>query len=84
MGRQSEFLFSNKEEIVELFNGQTDDVGNKWFIGKPVSVFYSFKQVGIWQTGEADAAEAAGQRPGDIKIADVNGRDAERKFDETA
>ncbi|SDG30613.1 TonB-linked outer membrane protein, SusC/RagA family [Dyadobacter soli] len=70
-------FFSNKEEIVELFNGQIDDVGNKWFIGKPVSSFYSFKQAGIWQTGEADAAKAAGQRPGDIKISDVNGRDLE-------
>lgn len=68
-------LFSNKEEIVELFNGQTDDVGNRWFIGNPVSAFYSFKQLGVWQASEADAAKAAGQRPGDIKIADVNGRD---------
>ncbi|GAB3250952.1 TonB-dependent receptor [Larkinella harenae] len=70
-------VFSNKEEIVELFNGRDDDVGNQWFIGQPISVFYSYRQVGIWQTGEAAEAAAVGQRPGDIKIADVNGRDAE-------
>ncbi|GAB3929034.1 TonB-dependent receptor [Larkinella terrae] len=69
-------LFSNKEEIVDLFNGK-DDVGNQWFIGQPISVFYNFKQLGIWQTNEAAQAESqAKQRPGDIKIADVNGRDA--------
>ncbi|MFC5411930.1 SusC/RagA family TonB-linked outer membrane protein [Larkinella bovis] len=70
-------VFSNKEEIVELFNGRDDDVGNSWFIGQPINVFYSFQQAGIWQTNEADQAKATGQRPGDIKIADVNGRDAE-------
>ena len=69
-------VFSNKEKIVELFNGSDDDVGNKWFIGQPINVFYSFKQTGIWQSSEATQATEAGQRPGDIKIGDVNGRDA--------
>lgn len=68
-------IFSNKEKIVDLFNGK-DDVGNQWFIGQPISVFYNFKQEGIWQTSEADEANKAKQKPGDIKIADVNGRDA--------
>lgn len=69
-------IFSNKEKIVELFNGK-DDVGNQWFIGQPVSVFYNFKQEGIWQTSEADEAAKVKQKPGDVKIADVNGRDAQ-------
>ncbi len=68
-------VFSNKEEIVELFDGQSDDVGNEWFIGEPINVFYSFKHAGIWQTDEAVQAEEVNQAPGDIKIADVNGRD---------
>jgi TonB-linked SusC/RagA family outer membrane protein len=68
-------IFSNREEIVELFDGQNDDVGNQWFIGQPINVFYSHKHVGIWQTGEADEARLYGQAPGDIRIADVNGRD---------
>ncbi|MEK6479714.1 TonB-dependent receptor [Catalinimonas sp. 4WD22] len=67
--------FSNNEEIVELFEGQSDDVGNRWFIGEPINVFYSFKQNGIWQSDEATEAEEQGQFPGDIRIADVNGRD---------
>jgi TonB-linked SusC/RagA family outer membrane protein len=70
-------IFSNKEEIVELFDGQSDDVGNQWFIGQPINVFYSFRQNGIWQSEEVDEAKKYGQAPGDIRIADVNGRDAE-------
>ena len=69
-------LFSNKEKIVELFNGRDDDVGNQWFIGSPINVFYGFKQAGIWQTAQEAQAKEAGQRPGDIRIEDVNGRDA--------
>lgn len=67
-------MFSNREEIVELFNGFSDDVGNRWFIGQPINVFYDFQFDGIWQTNEADQAQQLGQQPGDIRIADVNGR----------
>lgn len=67
-------VYSNREQIVELFDGQSDDVGNQWFIGEPINVFYSFEQGGIWQTGEADLAADYGQEPGDIRINDVNGR----------
>ncbi len=70
-------VFSNKEEIVELFNGRDDDVGNRWFIGQPINVYYTHNQLGIWQTEEAEQAALAGQAPGDIKIQDVNGRDGE-------
>ena len=69
-------LFSNREEIVELFNGAVDDVGNQWFIGHPINVFYDHQFDGIWQTSEADQAMQFGSEPGQIKIADVNGRDA--------
>ena len=68
-------IFSNKEEIVELFNGTEDDVGNEWFIGHPVDSFYDYVFDGIWQTDEATEAAEYGQEPGQIKIKDVNGRD---------
>jgi len=73
-------LSSNKEEIVELYNGKVDDIGSKWFIGQPVNVHYDYRKVGIWQNTDADLAEMAkfaanGTEfvPGDIKIQDVNG-----------
>ena len=37
-----------KEEILQLFNGEDDDVGNRWFIGQPLTVFYDYNNIGIW------------------------------------
>lgn len=62
----------NKEEIVDLVNGQ-DDVANQWFIGKPVNSFYDYQKTGIWQTADSTAAGSFGRKPGDIRVADVNG-----------
>ncbi len=63
-------VFSNREEIVSLFTEKENDVGNQWFIGQPINVFYSFKQVGIRQS------PGTGYVAGDIEIADINGRNA--------
>ncbi|GHB84705.1 SusC/RagA family TonB-linked outer membrane protein [Persicitalea jodogahamensis] len=64
----------NKEEITELVTGG-DDIGNGWFIGQPISVFYDYEKLGVWQTGEVDAAAAIlpSQKPGEIKVRDQNG-----------
>jgi TonB-linked SusC/RagA family outer membrane protein len=66
-------LMKNTEAIVSLYNGTVDDVGNKWFIGKPLSQFFDLKKVGIWQLGEEDKAKSYGSRVGQIKIQDTNG-----------
>lgn len=73
-------LASNKEEIIELYNGKNDDIGSKWFIGNPINVHYDYRKIGIWQNTDADLAEIAKYQangtefvPGDIKIQDVNG-----------
>ena len=64
----------NSEAIISLYNGAVDDIGNRWFIGKPLTAYYDFKKVGIWQTEEADAAKAYGNfLPGQVKIADIDG-----------
>ncbi|RAJ77469.1 TonB-linked SusC/RagA family outer membrane protein [Chitinophaga dinghuensis] len=60
----------NKEEIVALADGSTNDVANGWFIGYPVKVYYDYEKVGIWQTSEADLAAKLGYKPGDIKVKD--------------
>lgn len=75
----SEFnLGSLKEKIVDLAqrgpNGElVDDVGNGWFIGQPIRVFYDFKKIGIWQADEVEEAKSYGQFPGEVKIQDLNG-----------
>jgi TonB-linked SusC/RagA family outer membrane protein len=63
----------NKEEFVSLSSGAQDDVGNRWFIGQPLGVYYNYQNNGIWQLGEEDAAKVYGAVPGDIKVVDQNG-----------
>lgn len=63
----------NTEKIISLFNGPVDDVGNKRFIGKPLTEFYDYKKAGIWQTNEADAAKSYQSSVGQIKVQDTNG-----------
>ncbi|MDT8886779.1 SusC/RagA family TonB-linked outer membrane protein [Aquirufa regiilacus] len=66
-------FYKNTEEIVSLYNGAKDDVGNRWFIGKPLNSYYDYKYEGIWQTAEAADAKAKGFSVGQIKVADSNG-----------
>jgi TonB-linked SusC/RagA family outer membrane protein len=66
-------LFANKEKIVSLYQNDEDDLGNRWFIGHPVQVFFDYKQEGIYQLGEEEAAASAGSKTGGIKVKDVNG-----------
>lgn len=62
---------SNREEIVELTSGLTEDEGNLWFVGQPISVIYDFQRVGIWQFGEED--NPLFTAPGEIRVADIDG-----------
>lgn len=48
---------TNKEEIVELYNGKEDDIANGWFIGEPVTSYYGYEKIGIWQNTPEDLAE---------------------------
>lgn len=65
-------LFANKEQIVKLFDSESDDIGNKWFIGNPLSIWYDYQKEGIWQLSEKEQANKYGQQPGDIKVKDVD------------
>lgn len=64
---------TNQEEIVALFGDGEDDVGNQWFIGEPLTVWYDYEKIGIWQSDEAEEADSYGQEPGEIKVKDQNG-----------
>ncbi len=63
----------NKNKIIELY-GEGDDVLNRRFIGQPLSVFYQFKPIGIFQEGEniVNSAQPLAV-PGDVKLLDLNG-----------
>lgn len=75
-------FFLNRDKIIELRGDGKDDVNNKWFIGKPLSVYYDYKMIGIWQEGDEFTFTAddgtvknhqTGAVPGSAKLLDANG-----------
>ncbi len=67
----------NKNEIKDLYGDQQDDLGNRWFIGEPISVIYDYEMEGIWQQSEIDAGQHQNHDPqaqaGDVKLRDIDG-----------
>lgn len=72
----------NRDKIIDLRGDKLDDITNKWFIGKPLRVYYDYKVVGIWQEGDTFTYTAAdgtqkeiqpGAKPGAAKLEDVDG-----------
>ena len=73
-------LWMNRNKVVALTgvdadgNGiEDDDLGNRWFIGKPIGAIYDYRVDGIVQTGDAEYMTKYGAKPGDLKILDING-----------
>lgn len=77
---ESNYNFSlNRDKIVDLRGDKVDDITNRWFIGKPLRVYYDYKVVGIWQEGDQftytdkDGNEKEiqkGAKPGSAKLED--------------
>lgn len=67
--------YRNKEELIRLQDPKMkEDINNGLFVGYPFNgVHYNYKQVGIWQENEADLAAIYGQKPGEVKVADLDG-----------
>ncbi|MDE3234779.1 MAG: TonB-dependent receptor [Bacteroidota bacterium] len=71
---ESSIVFAaNQNRLVDLYGDGKDDIGNRWFIGHPVSVVYDYVMQGIWQTGEDPSKQDPGAKPGDLKFKDVDG-----------
>lgn len=62
----------NKNQITGLYGDGKDDIGNTWFMGQPINVFYNFQFDGIWQPSEAEQAKLYARTPGQIKVRDTN------------
>ncbi len=65
-------FYTNRERIKSLLSDE-DMVGNGWFIGHPIGVYYDYEKLGIWQLDEAEEAGRYQQNPGDPKLRDQNG-----------
>jgi TonB-dependent starch-binding outer membrane protein SusC len=74
---------TNRNKIISLYGDlnddgiQDDDVANRWFVGKPIEVFYQPKFLGIWQAkdvvdGKIDPNTKKLAVPGDVILEDVN------------
>lgn len=74
----SNLTFSyNRNKIVHLYHSDTDgdgkeddDIGNNWFIGQPITVYYDYVFDGIYQEGEK---LPVGYKPGYTKVKDLDG-----------
>lgn len=67
-------LSHNTNEIVDLYGDGKDDVGNRWFIGKPIRVIYGLKYDGVFKSAEEVAASAqkASAKPGYVRVLDAD------------
>jgi len=66
-------LFFNKNKIVALSNGITQDIANQFFVGYSINAIYDYKKIGIWQKDEAAAAAVYNSVPGQLKLEDHSG-----------
>jgi len=74
---------ANKDKVIKLAGGITEDKGNGRFVGESVRAYYTYKFEGIWQTDEATEAAVYGQVPGQVKLADLNDDDKINSDDRT-
>lgn len=69
---ETNFNFAHsKNEIVDLYGNQKDDVANGWFIGRSINVNFGYVYDGVWQRNDENSAQPDAI-PGDIKVKDVN------------
>lgn len=66
-------LYYEYEDVLDaqgnvIGSKESDDISNKWFIGKPIGTIWDYKVTGIWQKDEVEEAAKYGQRPGDPKV----------------
>ncbi|WP_460912720.1 TonB-dependent receptor [Spirosoma areae] len=68
---------SNRNRITHLYGSDTngdgredDDLGNRWFIGQPISVNYDYTLNGVYQVGDE---LPTGYKAGFYRIKDING-----------
>jgi TonB-dependent starch-binding outer membrane protein SusC len=63
----------NRNKIVQLFEDNVDDIGNRWFIGQPVRSNFDYVIDGVWQLDDdIENSHMPDARPGEFKLRDVN------------
>jgi TonB-dependent starch-binding outer membrane protein SusC len=47
-------VYGNRNKLVSLASGLTQNIGNGWFVGHPLNVIYDYKKIGLWQAKDAN------------------------------
>ena len=64
----------NRNKISKLYDEVTEDLGNGWFVGEPISAIYNYETDGVWQEEDLfNGTILDGYYPGQFKIIDQNG-----------
>ena len=64
----------NSNRIVDLYGDGKDDVGNGWFIGKPINVIYGLQNDGVFKSqDEVNASVQKTSLPGWVRVNNTNG-----------
>jgi TonB-dependent starch-binding outer membrane protein SusC len=45
-------LYANRNKLIALASGSTQDVGNAWFVGYNINAIYDYEKIGLWQEGD--------------------------------
>lgn len=73
---KSNFVFSiNRDKISKLYGSDDDaDIGNAWFVGKPIAAIYDYQMAGgVWTEEEFFNGEVlSGWYPGQFRYVDQN------------
>lgn len=70
---QTTIVFSTyKNKLLQLYGDNKDDIGNAWFLGKSLGALYTYKLLGVWQTGEDPSGVDPTAKPGYLKFADLD------------
>ncbi len=61
--------YANRNKLVSLASGQTENIGNDWFVGHPLNAVYDYQKIGLWQAGDPNLPiEEPGGNPGMIRV----------------
>ena len=71
---ETSFTFTkNVNELVSIYGqDKVSDIGNNLHIGENIHSYYNYVFDGVWQPSEAVLATSYGQKPGEMKVKDLN------------
>ena len=63
-------LYANRNKLVKLASGMTENTDQWWFVGHPIDVIYDYERIGLWQEGDPYREELQGSdtQLGDIRV----------------